>query len=127
MTQLKPGDCVTCCLKDKYIVSPYQEHDEIMQFEIVAQSGFGYYAYVPHYLFLNKTVRLSETQCVTLGINKRFYHQNFVYIRDNYVHEVKKVLDGMLCCKCGDFFLMAAPNQEDQTLICYSCRINPYR
>lgn len=30
--------------------------------------------------------------------------------------------DGMDCCKCRKFFKFAAPNQDDGTMICWSCR-----
>jgi hypothetical protein len=39
----------------------------------------------------------------------------------------RKHPDGMLCKKCSVFFEFAEPNQEDGSLICYSCRNNPYR
>jgi len=35
--------------------------------------------------------------------------------------------DGLICQKCKDFFEFAEPNQEDGSLICYSCRKDPYR
>jgi len=35
--------------------------------------------------------------------------------------------DGMVCVKCKSFYDFAEPNQNDGTLICYSCRNNPYR
>jgi hypothetical protein len=38
-----------------------------------------------------------------------------------------KHLDGTFCCKCGIFYQYAEPNQDDGSLICYSCRDNPYR
>jgi hypothetical protein len=38
----------------------------------------------------------------------------------------KKGLDGFYCCKCTNFFQFAEPNQEDGTLICYSCRQRGY-
>lgn len=31
--------------------------------------------------------------------------------------------DGCSCKKCEKFFPMSEPNQEDGTLICYSCRM----
>lgn len=30
--------------------------------------------------------------------------------------------DGMNCCKCKQFFEFAASNQDDGTMICWSCR-----
>lgn len=35
--------------------------------------------------------------------------------------------DGMLCQKCKLFYEFAEPNQDDGSMICYSCRKNPYR
>lgn len=39
----------------------------------------------------------------------------------------RKHPDGMVCMKCKAFYEFAEPNQEDGSLICYSCRNNPYR
>ena len=38
----------------------------------------------------------------------------------------KKYKDGMFCRNCHSYFPYAEPNQPDGTLICYSCRNNPY-
>lgn len=35
--------------------------------------------------------------------------------------------DGMICQKCKSFYDYAEPNQEDGSMICYTCRHNPYR
>jgi hypothetical protein len=35
--------------------------------------------------------------------------------------------DGMNCKLCKEWFHMAEPNQEDGTLICRTCKLNPYR
>lgn len=34
--------------------------------------------------------------------------------------------DGMRCQKCKTFYEYAEPNQEDGSMICYSCRSNPF-
>ena|ERR1700676_5802334 len=38
----------------------------------------------------------------------------------------KKLPDGCFCQGCQNWYQFAEPNQEDGTLICYSCRENPY-
>lgn len=45
-----------------------------------------------------------------------------------YVNNVvgKKFPDGMFCRKCQVWYQYAEPNQEDGSLLCYSCRNNPY-
>lgn len=34
--------------------------------------------------------------------------------------------DGMVCKGCKTFYEFAEPNQDDGSMICYSCRYNPY-
>lgn len=36
--------------------------------------------------------------------------------------ESKEKSDGCFCKKCKEYYQYAEPNQEDKTLICYSCR-----
>lgn len=38
----------------------------------------------------------------------------------------QKQPDGMICQKCQVFYEFAEPNQKDGSLVCYSCRTNPY-
>jgi len=38
----------------------------------------------------------------------------------------RKYLDGMYCRRCQSFYEFAESNQDDGTLLCYSCRQNPY-
>lgn len=38
----------------------------------------------------------------------------------------KKYVDGMFCRNCHSYFPYAEPNQKDGTMLCYSCRNNPY-
>jgi hypothetical protein len=46
-----------------------------------------------------------------------------------YVENIRqrKSVDGMFCCKCGTFYNFAEANQEDGSMICYSCRNSPYK
>jgi hypothetical protein len=48
---------------------------------------------------------------------------------DDYVADIRqrRKLDGMFCCKCGQFYDFAEANQEDGSMICYACRQNPYK
>lgn len=127
MVRLNAGDRVDCRVKSNTIVSPYKEYDEVRTFEIVATDNLGYYLYVPHYLFLKGSIKADQYRCRSLGIDKRFLDEQIVYIQENLVSRVSGILDGMSCAICHEFFSMAAPNQDDGTLICHSCRRNPYR
>src|SRR5258706_13528155 len=127
MTKLKPGDRVDCRVKASTIVSPYKSYDEIKTFEIVAIDNHGYYLYVPHYYALKGTSIANKHQCKALGIDKKFLDEHIVYIQENMVAHVHDKMDGLSCKICREFFQYAASNQSDGTLICYSCRQNPYR
>lgn len=57
-------------------------------------------------------------------------HQDYDYsyvahrttIVQSKIDAIPQKYDGHYCTKCGNFYPMAAPNQPDGTLICYSCR-----
>jgi hypothetical protein len=127
MAKLKPGDRVDCRIREATIVSPYKDFDEIRTFEIVADDKYGYYLYVPLYIYLKGTVKADKHQCNRLEIDRKFLDADIVYIQENMICRVASILDGMNCSSCREFFAMAGPNQEDGTLICYACRFNPYR
>ena len=128
MTKLKPGDRVDCRIKSAAIVGPYKDYDEVKTFEIVAIDAHGYYLYVPHYLSLKDTVVADRYRVKNLGINQKFVDENIIYINSSIVCKVVSTLDGMHCANCDEYFPMAEANQPDgQTLLCYSCRQNPWR
>ena len=127
MTKLKPGDLIDCRVKQSVIVGPYKDYDEIKTFQIIAKDKHGYYLYVPSYYLLKDTRKADKYQCKSLGIDLKFIDEPFIYIQGNMILRINSILDGMACSNCEEFYSMAEPNQEDGTLICYSCRMNPYR
>lgn len=127
MTKLKLGDRIDCRIKSSVIVSPYKDYDEIRTFQIIAKDKQGYYLYVPSYYTLKNTLKVDNRQSKQLGIDIKFLDEEFIYIQGNMVLRIHSILDGMNCSNCKDFYQMAEPNQEDGTLICYSCKQNPYR
>lgn len=127
MTRLKPGDRIDCRVKSATIVSPYYNYDEVKTFEIVAADSNGYYLYVPHYYHLKGTVKADAYRCKSLGIDKKFLDENIVFINESLIANVQQRLDGLFCKSCREFYQFAEPNQSDGSLICFSCRSNPYR
>lgn len=127
MAKLKPGDRVDCRVKEATVVSPYKDYDEIKTFEIVAEDKYGYYIYVPPYYNIKGTSKADKYRCKQLRIDSKFLGVDILYIQENMIARIASVLDGMHCANCGEFHAMAGPNQENGTLICYSCRFNPYR
>jgi hypothetical protein len=127
MAKLKPGDRVDCRVKNAIIVSPYKNYDEIKTFQIIAVDAYGYYLYVPEYYALKNTLRISSRLSKELNIDLKFLNEQFVYISSDLVAQIRSIFDSVMCAHCKEFFPMAEPNQEDGTLICYNCRLDPYR
>lgn len=50
-----------------------------------------------------------------------------VGINDIRIKKLSFYEDGCKCVNCKEFYPMAVPNQPNNTLICYSCRDNPWR
>ena len=127
MAKLKPGDRVDCRVKQAALVNPYKDYDEVRTFEIIAKDKYGYYLFVPQYYYLKGTTVVDKYFCNQLNVDKKYIGENVIYIQGNMIFRVDSVLDGMNCAKCREFHHMAEPNQPDGTLICWSCRSNPYR
>ena len=126
MPKLKPGDTISCRVKSALIVSPYRSYDEIKTFTIIASDDHGYYLYVPHYYCLKGCVVADQYRCKKLGIDKKYIGEDIIHIQENMIASVDRKQDGIVCKICREFFPYAAANQEDGTLICFSCRQNPY-
>jgi hypothetical protein len=128
MPRLKQGDSVTCRVSSAEIVSPYKAYDEIKSFVIVAIDDRGYFLFVPNYMFIKNTIIADKYRCKTLGIEQRFLDEEIVYIAENMVASVERKQEGLHCKVCNEMFPYAKPNQDDgKTLICFSCRQNPWR
>ena len=124
--RLNVGDTISCRIRSSSIVGPYKNYDEIKSFMIVAVDDHGYYLYVPHYYCLSGCVVANEYRCKNLNIDKKYLHEDIIYIKENMVAAVECKQDGLQCKICGEFFPYSVANQGDGSLICYSCRLNPY-
>lgn len=125
MTKLKPGDKVCCRIKSGKIVQAYAEFDEEKDFEIVAFDSKGYFIYLPEYLNLYSTAKVTIQNSKALSINNKFIGCSIAYITDTMIVKVQSFLDGCACIKCKEFYKYAEPNQSDGTLICFNCREYP--
>jgi hypothetical protein len=138
MAKLKSGDRVECCVKHNNIVSPYGDYEEVITFEIIGvveehshysdySECSGYFLFVPCYRIIKDSVTVSFLLTKQKGINKKFIDEQTIYIQENLISKISSVLDGLFCAHCNEFYDMASPNQIDGTLLCWSCRRNPYR
>jgi hypothetical protein len=126
MVHLKPGDKISCHIKDNIIVASHKEYDEARTFEIVAVGDYGYYLFVPEYLCILNTINIDAHRCKHMDINPRFLGEQMIHITESMVHQVVRLMDGACCCICQEFCSMAAANQENGLFVCWSCRRNPY-
>lgn len=93
-----------------------QEHDSG---HVIASAEPGDQGVSETSAFLSWVIKESDAalDLVSLLDRLEFYFINLK--RKNYP-------DGMFCRKCRSFYKYAEPNQPDGTLLCYSCRNNPY-
>jgi len=123
-----PGDQVVCLIRDKAIVNASDiEYDLKAIFDVLITYAEGLILYVPCDLSLDDCMFLNAYNCDRFGLDRKFINSLAYYITEYKVYEVYQQIDGLCCARCKDFFPMATGNQTNGTLICYSCRQNPWR
>jgi hypothetical protein len=128
MVKLKPGDRISCRLKEGTIVSPYcSDFDDIKTFDIIANDKVGYYLFIPPYLYLKEAEKVDSFLLKKLELHKKYLGDFIAYINENLVYKIISQMDGCCCARCADFSYKAAPNQEDGSFLCYLCLTDPYR
>lgn len=127
MTKLKPGDRITCKVKNDVIVSPYAgDHDEVRTFEIIGKDPYGYYLFIPAWMYLRDTASIDQDACDFLQIDDKYIGEEIIYIQESMICRVNSQIDGCACKQCKEFYHMAEPNQKDGTMICWQCRNYPH-
>jgi predicted CXXCH cytochrome family protein len=93
-----------------------QDQDNAFQ---IASSEFGDEGVDATSLSLTSVIKNTESSIDLLSLLDRL---------ELYVLNVKnrKLPDGMFCHNCHNWHQFAEPNQEDGSLLCYSCRLSPY-
>lgn len=127
MVKCNPGDQVICRLRDHIIVSVYDDkwdNEEI--FDIICLYDEGYLIYVSLDSILKDCIYITANNYKKFAADKKFIDSYVYYITDHKIVRMHKKIDGMCCIKCQTFYGMAAPNQSDGTLICWSCSRWPH-
>lgn len=128
MADYLPGDQVVCLIRDKTIVNASDiDYDLRFVFDVITTYAEGLILYVPTDLQLNDCMLLNAYNCERFNIDRKFLDSLSYYITEYKVVEIYQQIDGMCCARCKDFFPMSEPNQANGTLLCYSCRQNPWR
>ena len=123
MSDLKPGDRISCRVRFNCIINPYDpDYDQVKTFEIVSKDDFGCFVYIPYYLYFNDSQIADSYLCKLLNIDNRFMNEKILYVQDKMIYKIVSILDGCFCAMCHEFYQFSEPNQNDGTLICWSCR-----
>lgn len=125
MSNLKAGDRVSCKIHQNTIVAKDCKYDAIRTFEVIAVDDCGVFLFVPQYIYLQGSSRMEMSRCQKLNIRPQFYEEMAIYIMENMIASIRQQMDGLICKKCLQFFDYATANQEDGSLICFSCRKYP--
>lgn len=128
MVKLKPGDRVSCRLKEGMIVNPYRsDFDDIKTFDIIASDSVGYYLFIPPYTYIKGSEKVDSFLLKKEKFSKKYLGDEVVYINESLIYKIISQMDGSVCSHCREFSYKAAPNQEDGTFLCYLCKTDPYR
>lgn len=126
--KLKPGDKVSCKIKNNNIVGCYEsDYEETINLEIVGVEEGGYYLHIPIYRLIINCFVLTPDLAKKHSINKKYMGEKIKYISPYNISNIIEVLDGTCCTKCAEFIRFAEPNNQDGSFICWSCKTNPYR
>ncbi len=128
------GDHVVCKLRDSALAARHEKSDSKIILTIAGrimldENTWEYVAYVPEYEapMIKSTFKIRPELAKRYGMHPKYIGELGVTLRKNNIIRISRKQDGMSCCNCDEFYDKAGPNQEDGSLICWSCRQNPYR
>lgn len=130
---LSYGDIVTCKIKGNTIVQVLSlKWDVELSFEVIGYSFADdfYILQVPKYYNIRNSWLIERDHLDELLVKKKLLGKKAVAIQQDKIIRYQRkdsIQDGMACDKCKKFYHMAEPNQVNGTLLCWSCRDNPYR
>jgi len=125
MVDAKIGDRVLCKIRNTTIVPANDIFEEKKTFEVIGISYQGWYIYCPPYVILKDTVPITQRNYKSLNIEPKFIGWDAYFVTSSFIVEVVESRTGMVCSDCNEYFEYAVPNQEDGTMICFSCRTYP--
>lgn len=125
MADIKIGDKIVCKIKDASIVPVDEPYDEKRIFEVIGFNYQGYYIYVPPYITIKGSLIVSSRNHAAMGIDRKFIGWEASFVTSALIAYIHEKMTGLVCQKCNEYFPLAESNQEDGTLICFTCRNYP--
>jgi len=131
----RPGDLVSCKILERSIVpKTNDEYDSLVEFKIIGVKITPYDS-TEFILYVTDDDAWKISNCERIGvrtmnqylIDDKFEKSYITYAKSEHIFRIVNREDGMFCKNCEEFYDKAEPNQEDDSLICYLCRFNPYR
>jgi hypothetical protein len=131
-TLLTYGDTVVCRVRGNSIVSGgAPKWDAELEFKVIGYSFVDefYIIFIPRYYDIKNSWVIEDGDLAEHCIKKHYKGKKGMAVQMDKIFKVKTPnnRDGVFCVKCGRFYDYAEPNQEDGTMICFSCRSNPYQ
>lgn len=127
MSSISQGDTVLCHIKGSTIVSTYDaDYDTKYIFDVAALWNEGFLLYMPVDMALDNPIYITNENRAKYNTHKRFINSTVFFVSESKIVRICSKIDGMSCCECEEFYSMSVPNQEDGTLVCFSCRVYPH-
>jgi hypothetical protein len=122
-----PNDIVYCRVRGNTVVSLSGKWDGEIPFVIIGMSTDGFYILrVPKYYNIRHSWKIDKDHANDCNIDDKYLgHKALAVPLEKFSRIIRKTpieQDGMACSKCKKFYHMAEGNQDDGSLICYSCR-----
>ena len=121
------GDTLVVAVDKFGNVVDREDMHKTYRLDIISKTNVSWITYVPNYITVPHAEKLTEALARKFAVNKKYLGGRMVAIGIDSIIDVIIHTDGTICISCKKFYPYAEPNQEDKTLICYSCRDNPYR
>lgn len=99
-------------------------------FDIICVCEQGYLLLVPTDLFMKNSFIISERDCKTFKIHKRFKDGVAHFAGDEHIIKLVRRFSGLTCMSCHEHYEYSEVNRIDDAghgaLICWYCRRYPY-
>ena len=127
MAYLRPGDTVSCKVKDGVILtSDNLSYDRVVEFEVISVDKEGFLIKVPYHVHIKTSFELTDRRGRENHVPPNFIGADAHFITSEHVHIVSARRDGEKCDRCQDFFPMAERG-DNGVFHCYACRSNRWR
>ena len=123
------GDRILARRKGKQIISKNDDDfDELIRVTIIGKSDDHYLGHLAGPYDIKTAWLAGEDDLAIYGFDEKYLMHVVIFLNEDKIDGFQTDSDdGMNCSCCDEFNIYAGPNQPDGTMICWSCRQNPFR